>query len=383
MGWIWSNPDPEGPTMAQLQGHVEPRMPDLGPTIAALLRYRQAQQQQQADGINGLLSGIAKGIGGIDRSQQQGAADDAANAAIYGRMYPNDAASAYTDPGRVPDYGGTDALQAMRYAGDFTKQPQAPQLMTLPNGQQYLWSPNSGGVHPLSTGKQINPDDDVLKAAKTIVDNYTKANGLTQDLLSSSTAVHSGKDANGNDVPAGMYRIDIPESAKAEAHTIDVNSDDFQRAHKALDQMNRILESRMGGGLSGGVSSGASTYVPGMGGIEGGPNDATGRPAIAYQVSPTGATFAVKPTDPRFGMQITASNPDGRVVTGTATDFGPGVKNVDIASRNPADAKSSPFDNAVVTPSPQEAFKGLTPGVTRVVNGVQYVWNGDRWNPVK
>jgi hypothetical protein len=368
--------------MAQLQGHIQPQMPNLGPIIAAFLQYRQAQEKERQQQVNSLLSSAGKLAGGIGQMQQQGQAYDAANAAIYPKQFPNDPYGGFVDPNRVPDYGGTDALRSMRYAGEFgnSSQVQPPQLITLPNGQRFLWSPTSGGVHPLSAGGQSPDNDDVLKAAKAIVDNYTKANGITSNLLTSKTAVHSGKDASGNDVPEGMYRIDIPESAKEDAHTIDVSAAEFDSAHKALDQMNAILNARLAGG-----STGASTYTPGMGDprMEGGRLDATGHPAVSYQLSPTGATFAVKPGDPRFGLRITATNPDGKQVTGTATDFGPGVKNVDIASSNPAEAKSSPFDNAVVTPTPQDAGKGLQPGTQRTVLGVTYVWTGHRWNPVK
>src|SRR6476661_8390033 len=120
MPWLWSNPVPDQHTSADLSAGYKVDAANIGPLVGAILRYREAQQQQQQKQLTDMISGIGKGIsgvaGGIGGMQSQGAQNDAANASIYGMQYPQDAMGGFTNPDVVPDYGGTDALKALQYA---------------------------------------------------------------------------------------------------------------------------------------------------------------------------------------------------------------------------------------------------------------------------
>jgi hypothetical protein len=77
--------------------------------------------------------------------------------------------------------------------------------------------------------------DKQIEALNSMVKSY----GFDSSILTSKTAVHSGKDKEGADVPAGMYRLDMPDST-----TKDVPATDFDAAHKALDQYRALLQQR-------------------------------------------------------------------------------------------------------------------------------------------
>ena len=109
-GYLWSNPDPSNVTSASVpipQIHSS----DIGSIVNAIMRAREQATQNDRQDYQAMLSGISKGVQGYAGAQMQGQQDDAANAAIYGLQYPNDPYGGFTDPSRVPDYGGTDAAK--------------------------------------------------------------------------------------------------------------------------------------------------------------------------------------------------------------------------------------------------------------------------------
>lgn len=117
MAYSWSDPNASNATAAMLGENVKLDSASIGPILNALLQYRENKQRQQQQSYNDMLSGIAKGAAGFANNYQQGQANDAANAAIYASQYGNvDPYGGFTDPNRVPDYGGTDALRALQYA---------------------------------------------------------------------------------------------------------------------------------------------------------------------------------------------------------------------------------------------------------------------------
>ena len=185
--WLWSNPDPSNATSAVLSAPFHADAANIGPLVHALLSYQQQQAEARDKSYQDLIKGIASGVSGAygayGQNQAAGAANDAANAAIYGTQYPNDPYGGYQDPNRVPDYGGVDALRALDYerkmnptafmsdydkqlaqakidatnalahqrlTGDTSSAPSTPQTYTDDNGQ--TWRLGSGGHwYPMKT----------------------------------------------------------------------------------------------------------------------------------------------------------------------------------------------------------------------------------------
>lgn len=195
MAWLFSNPTPDpNNDPAVLQSRYEVRAPDIGPIVSAILqnRFNNAKLQQQQ--MNDMITGIGKGAtmyqNALNENQYQGGQNDAANAAIYGQQYPQDAYGGYTDPNRVPDYGGVDAAQGVKFQNAMIAQqlqdqeriarinrlnnPQSPSstpnIYTDPDtGQQYYnnsrsgWSPvrgNQGGPN-LTNKYGVDPNLDL------------------------------------------------------------------------------------------------------------------------------------------------------------------------------------------------------------------------------
>lgn len=68
MPWNWSNPEPSNQTPAAQTAGAHLQAPDIGHLVAAILRNRAQQQEQEQQGIQNMISGITKGIGGIQQS---------------------------------------------------------------------------------------------------------------------------------------------------------------------------------------------------------------------------------------------------------------------------------------------------------------------------
>lgn len=149
MAGSWSDPSGSNATSAALSSPFKFDAASIGQALNAILNYREHQQQQQQQSFDNMLSGISKGVQGGINQYNQGQADDAANAALYGHFYPNDAASAYSNPDVVPDYGGTNSLRAMQQADAINRwqTPTAtPNTYTDANGITYIQGPHGWSV---------------------------------------------------------------------------------------------------------------------------------------------------------------------------------------------------------------------------------------------
>lgn len=196
MSFNWSDPyQGQGTnTAAQIQSGFRPETVSIAPIVAAIMRQRMEAQQQQRQQTQDLVKGINDLSAGYGKYQAQGSADDAANAAIYGSQYPNDPTGAYTDPGRVPDYGGQDALKTELIkqklleaqaktnetwakghdawtGGSSGYDPSQPETFTDDQGRE--WRKGSGGQwYPMTSPRgtsdrsQINTYKDQASAAK-------------------------------------------------------------------------------------------------------------------------------------------------------------------------------------------------------------------------
>src|SRR5205823_6659743 len=116
MAQSWSNPDPSNATAAALgnAAHIQPI--DIGSIVSSIMRFREAEAARQQEQQQQTMAAVAKGVSGVEQGIQQGQANDAANATMYGLQYPNDPYGGFNDPGKVPDYGGTSALKMLESA---------------------------------------------------------------------------------------------------------------------------------------------------------------------------------------------------------------------------------------------------------------------------
>lgn len=339
MPWLWSNPVPDQHTSSDLSANYKVDAPSIGFLMSAIMRYREQQQQQQQQQMNNMMSALGK-------YQQQGQANDAANAAIYGAQYPNDAMSAFTDPGRVPDYGGTSALQAYEAAQKLNPNGfaagNAPQLVTHTdeNGNTYLLEGNHWTHIPNQNNSEIMNERRAqelwLASHKNNVDSAQQnlANIVGYDdpssVLSAVAGYQPGKTPfpllQGNSTP-GETKQQLIDAAN-QLRTLE-----GQQMPTGLQVYQNMINNRP-----------ATTYVPGMGGIEGGRYDAQGNPITTIQQAGPGnpVTLAVHPGDPRFGTQGVLVQPNGSMTPAAVTDKGPGVKNIDIASNDKTMAYNTP-----------------------------------------
>jgi hypothetical protein len=93
-----------------------------------------------------------------------------------------------------------------------------------------------------------------------------------------------------------------------------------------------------------------TTYTPGKGDpkMEGGWETSSGAPMTTIEGAIAGidpyVTIAVNPKDPRYGTTGVFETASGKQIPAAATDTGPGVKNADVASANPAFATATPAE---------------------------------------
>lgn len=200
-GYSWSDPYQDNSnTAASIQSKFKPENISIAPIVAAIMRQRQEAEQMQNQQYQQLGTGIGNAVSGAAKAytadQNSGQADDAANAAIYGQQYPNDPLGGYTDPNKVPDYGGTDALKTdlirQKLTGDPWKQQyeQARIAATQALTDKRYSDMGSDGSSPQLTPRQnINTLKDAQSAAGDAFDQY----GLSDDALNGKN-IHAPSD---------------------------------------------------------------------------------------------------------------------------------------------------------------------------------------------
>ncbi len=203
-GFSWSNPEQDKTNPGSLPLPAL-HTGDIGGIVAAILRAKEQANQNSRQDYQAMLSGIGKGVSGYANAQAQGEQNDAANAAMYGMQYPNDPYGGFTDPNRVPDYGGTDAaklqleMQKVRTAQieDQLRNAQtsqtwahANQMWNNPSGdagspaQPQTFTDDQGREWRQGTGGQWFPMSQGKDTSRTQMNNYKdQANAAKQDLL--------------------------------------------------------------------------------------------------------------------------------------------------------------------------------------------------------
>jgi hypothetical protein len=199
MSWLWGNPTPSEATPAALSSRYEVSAPNIGPIIAAIMAQRDRKQKEDQAALNSLISGVGSVAGGAMDAYQGGQRDDAANAAIYGAQYPNDPYGGYTDPDRVPDYGGTNALRSAMIQKQLTVDPYKQQYeqariqaMQALAGQR--WS-NYGSGYNGSNDNGMTPRQNIntLKEAQNEAGDAFGEFGLSRDALNGPN-IHAPSD---------------------------------------------------------------------------------------------------------------------------------------------------------------------------------------------
>jgi len=222
----WSNPTPGGATSAELGNAARIDPVNIGSLVASIMNARQRaaefQQQQTANAISGIVKGLASASQQYQQNAREGAANDAANAAIYGAQYPNDPYGGYTDPNRVPDYGGVDALEAQKRGLQLQKSQE--QIRAEQALEYDRWNKGAGGAAGApgtppniytdpDTGQQYynnsrggwSPVKGVTGAANQLTSKYGISPGTDLEDASQITRINkSGKpDPNGDYVNIG------------------------------------------------------------------------------------------------------------------------------------------------------------------------------------
>ncbi len=150
MPWLWTNPTPSNETSAALSSPFKTDAAGIGSVISSLLDYRKHKEDVQNKQYADLMRGVSQGAAGAYNQYQQGQNDDAANAAIYGNLYPGDRGASADS---IPDYGGTHAMAALDYArkanpddyeGSDTKAYKAAQLDAEQALAHNRWQGDSG-----------------------------------------------------------------------------------------------------------------------------------------------------------------------------------------------------------------------------------------------
>lgn len=258
----WSNPTGgSGVYASQATRGAQIQPINIAGLVAAIIQNKQHQQAQQQQAINQISSGISS----IGQAYQGGQQDDLANRAIYMAQNPQgdigpDGQRLYGSAldARVPDYGGTQGLQAQRIASQLQDEQARRDLN--PYRQQLLQAQidatkqraAGGGITPNARAVQERFEEKQRIAAldKQLADakaGYT-ALGIPPELLTSTSAVHAHTYAKPEDgteaIPDGSYRLDIPAKGNTPASTKDINASEFDSAHKAYDRYQQLLQQR-------------------------------------------------------------------------------------------------------------------------------------------
>jgi hypothetical protein len=238
----WSDPSQSQETAAKLQSSFQPQQAQIGTIIAALLQQKYHQQELEQQQQQDLIKGLGSVAAGVGKSYQSGQADDAANAALYGAQNPSDAMGGYTDPNRVPDYGGQDALKAYLLQQKAATNPLDDQLtQSKINAENALasnrWTYPQGsgsGDSGMTPRQNINTLKDAQGAAGDAFDEYGLSPSAMNDsnvhAPSDTPAVYS-KGAPATTVPQGQYLVVDP--ADGSYHY--VAQDYFNQARGAQD----------------------------------------------------------------------------------------------------------------------------------------------------
>lgn len=377
MAVSWSDPQPSNATAASLMGsaHINDPGYSLGHIVSSILQFRQEearrQQQQQQQNQQNVLTAARM----FQQNNQANAANDAANATMYGIQNPNDPYGGFQDPNRVPDYGGTDALRALESAKSMgayqdpttralhqaqldAEQARAWKTWNEPYGANYgapdinasaanALSKQAGDMLGVSPGELNNVTRGEFDAQGNFVPNASGSQAMVGAPHTASWPAKSGFFGLGGS-PAGSGTYDY--SNVYPANQVD-------KAVGLYRQAMNYLGLGLTGGATGatGMGQGApaafggdnTTYTPGQGNLrmEGGMETATGAPM--HTIESGEATLAVNPLDKALlGQHGYLVDPQtGNMISrADVTDTGPGVHrhNFDIASSNPALAYSTP-----------------------------------------
>jgi hypothetical protein len=186
----WSNPSQgQTNTAAQIQSQYKPETVSIAPIVAALLQKQYHDQEIQQQQYQDMIKGIGSAASGYANYQNAGAANDAANAALYGAQNPKDPFGGYQDPNRVPDYGGTDALKAYLLQQKATTNPLDDQLTQAKidaenalSHNRWTYPQGSGSGDSTMTPRQnINTLKDAQGAAGDAFDEYGLSDGALND----------------------------------------------------------------------------------------------------------------------------------------------------------------------------------------------------------
>lgn len=236
MAWSWSDPSQGsqgGQTLPELQSKVQIQSPNISGLISSILEQRYRAEQQRRQDMAQLIAGVGSVAGGLVKGYQKSQADDAANAAIYGMQYPNDPFGGYTNPDKVPDYGGTDALSGatldtqlrQKQIEDQMKAAGVASLIGQRTAKTAMFSsgqPTPGrDVYDSETGTYVTPaQEEAFRNQRVAIANQAvEDKGLPGDVASNpnSTLIHDEahggfptavKDLYGA-IPEGYYGIDM------------------------------------------------------------------------------------------------------------------------------------------------------------------------------
>jgi hypothetical protein len=176
----WSNPSQgQTNTAAQIQSQFQPQTVSIAPIVAALLQKQYHDQEIQQQQYNDMIKGIGSAASGYANYQNAGAANDSANAALYGAQNPKDPFGGYQDPNRVPDYGGTDALKAYLMQQKATNNPLDDQLTQARIDAEKALTRQRNNQPFGGYAKPTNPDLNYLHS----VNAYTGQLNAAQDNL--------------------------------------------------------------------------------------------------------------------------------------------------------------------------------------------------------
>jgi hypothetical protein len=216
MSFNWSNPSQgQTNTAAQIQSQYKPETVSIAPIVAALLQKQYHDQEIQQQQYQDMIKGIGSAASGYANYQNAGAANDSANAAMYGMQNPSDPMGGYQDPNRVPDYGGTDALKAYLMQQKATTNPLDDQLTQARiDAEKALTTqrnnnPFGGGNSQMTPRQNINTLKDAQTAAGDAFDQYDVPDRILNDpnaihAPSDQPAVYS-KGTQATTVPQGQY----------------------------------------------------------------------------------------------------------------------------------------------------------------------------------